>query len=111
MRRTVISYKTRPDTAAVNEELLRSVFDELARVKPDNVRWTALVLEDGVTFIHTVEVEHGENPTPALDSFKRYSEAVLERCEQQPAVNEAREIGAYRGPGSEPSTPSRQRER
>jgi hypothetical protein len=111
MRRTVISYKTRPDAAAVNEELLRGVFDELARVKPDNVRWTALVLEDGVSFIHTVEIERGENPIPGLTSFKRYSEAVLERCAEQPAVNEAREIGTYRGVGSQPSSPSRQPER
>ena len=111
MRRTVISYKVRPETAAVNEELLRGVFVELARVEPDNVRWTALVLEDGVTFIHTVEVVHGENPIPALTSFKRYNEAVLERCEEQPAVSQAREIGAYRGSGSQPSAPSQQPER
>jgi len=55
-----------------------------ARVGPDNVRWTALVLEDGVTFMHTVEVEaRRENPIPTLTSFKRYNEAVLERCEEQ----------------------------
>lgn len=111
MRRTVISYKVRPETAEVNEELLRGVFDELARVKPDNVRWTAFVLEDGVTFIHTVEVVHGENPIPALTSFKRYNEAVLERCEEQPAVSQAREIGAYQGSGSQPSARSQQPER
>jgi hypothetical protein len=28
MRRTVISYKVRPETAAVNEELLRDMLDE-----------------------------------------------------------------------------------
>jgi hypothetical protein len=77
MRRTVISYRVRPETAAVNEELLRGVFDELARVEPD----------------------------------KRYNEAVLERCEEQPAISQAREIGAYPGSGSQPSAPSQQPER
>jgi hypothetical protein len=42
MKRTVISYQVRPETAAVNEELIRGVFNELA-----------------------------QNPIPALTSFKR----------------------------------------
>jgi hypothetical protein len=95
MTRTVISYKVRPETAAVNEELIRSVFDELAQLAPDNLRYTALLLEDGTSFMHIVEVEEGENPVPALTSFKRYTEAVLERCQEPPVVNQAREVGAY----------------
>jgi hypothetical protein len=96
MKRTVVSYTVRPETAKVNEELIRGVFDELAQVEPANVRYTAYALDDGVSFLHIVEVEDGENPIPDLASFKRYSEAVLERCQQQPLVNRAREVGAYR---------------
>jgi hypothetical protein len=99
MKRTVISYTVRPETAKVNEELIRGVFDELAQVEPENVRYTAYALEDGVSFVHIVEVEHGENPIPDLASFKRYTEGVLERCQQQPVVSQAREVGAYRGKG------------
>jgi hypothetical protein len=108
MKRTVISYKVRPDTAAVNEELIRSVFDELAQVGPTNVSYTAFALEDGVSFVHVVEVDESDNPIPALTSFKRYTEAVLERCQEQPVVNQAREIGTYRGSGSAASKPSPQ---
>jgi hypothetical protein len=99
MKRTVISYKVRPETAAVNEELIRGVFDELAHVAPENMNYTALLLEDGVSFVHLVEVEEGENPVPPLASFKRYAEAVRERCQEPPAVNQAREVGAYRPGG------------
>jgi hypothetical protein len=96
MKRTIISYTVRPATAKVNEELIRDVFDELAEVEPENVRYTAYALEDGVSFLHLVEVKDGENPIPDLASFKRYTEAVLERCQQQPVVNQAREVGTYR---------------
>jgi hypothetical protein len=77
----------RPETAAVNEQLIRGVFDELAQAEPANVRYRAFALDDGVSFLHVVEVEEGDNPIPALPSFKRYSEAVLERCHEQPVVN------------------------
>jgi hypothetical protein len=95
MTRTVVSYKVRPETSSVNEDLIRGVFAELAQLQPENVRYTAFALEDGVSFIHVVEVEDGDNPIPALPSFKRYTEAVLERCQEPPIVNQAREIGAY----------------
>jgi hypothetical protein len=95
MKRTMVSYKVRPETAAANEELVRAVFDELARAAPENVRYTAFVLEDGVSFVHIVDVEDGDNPIPGLTAFKRYANAVLERCEEQPVVNRARAIGMY----------------
>ena len=111
MKRTVISYKVRPETAAVNEELIRGVFDELTQIEPANVSYTAFALEDGVSFVHVVEVDEGDNPIPALTSFKRYTEAVLDRCQEQPVVNQAREIGTYRGSAREPGAPSPQRPR
>jgi hypothetical protein len=92
----MITYKVRPETAASNAELIRGVFDELADAAPENVRYTALVLEDGVSFVHLVEVEDGENPIPELAAFKAYSEAVRERCQEPPVVSQARELGSYR---------------
>ena len=108
MKRTVISYRVRPETAAVNEELIGRVFDELVQVGPANVSYTAFALEDGVSFLHVVEVDEGDNPIPALASFKRYTEAVLDRCQEQPVVNQAREIGTYRSSGWASSKPSPQ---
>jgi hypothetical protein len=95
MRPTIITYKVRPESAAVNEKLIRAVFDELAHAAPDNVRYTVFALGDEVSFVHIVEVEGGENPLPGLMSFKRYTESVLERCQEPPSVNEAREVGSY----------------
>jgi hypothetical protein len=96
MRRTMISYKVRPEAAEDNERLIRGVFDELSEAAPENVRYVALVLEDGVSFVHLVEVEDGDNPIPELSSFKRYSESVVERSEAAPVVNQARAVGSYR---------------
>jgi hypothetical protein len=94
MRRAIVSYKVRPETASENEELIRGVFDELAVADPKGVRYSAFVLDDGVSFVHVVEHE-GDNPIPELAAFKRYSEAVRERCAEPPVVAEAREIGAF----------------
>ena len=93
MKRSIISYKVKPDQAALNEELIRDVFDELGERDPPGVRYEAFVLEDGVSFVHVVEYD-GENPIPDLRAFKRYSAEVRERCEGQPVVSQAREIGS-----------------
>jgi hypothetical protein len=95
MRPTIITYKVRPENAALNEKLIRAVFDELAHVAPDNVQYIVFALADGLSFVHVVEVEGGKNPPLGLTSFKRYTESVLERCQGPPSVNDAREVGSY----------------
>ena len=54
MKRTVIRYKTKPDMADRNAELVAAVFAELKAAQPEGVRYLALRLEDD-TFIHLVE--------------------------------------------------------
>jgi hypothetical protein len=93
MKRTMVSYKVKPDQAAVNEELLRDVFDELRELDPPGVRYEAFVLDDGVSFVHLVEYD-GDNPIPELATFKRYTAEVRERCEAPPVVSQPREIGS-----------------
>ena len=54
MKRTLIRYKTKPEMADRNAELIAAVFAELKAAKPDGVRYLSLRLDDD-TFIHFVE--------------------------------------------------------
>ena len=51
MKRTIVRYKTKPETAQENERLIQQVFQELQAKSPEGVRYLALKLGDG-TFIH-----------------------------------------------------------
>jgi hypothetical protein len=93
MTKTMVRYKVWPGEAALNEELICAVFEELRELEPAAFGYEVLVLDDGVSFVHIVEYEGGSNPLPGMASFKRYTAAVRERCEEQPVVTEARQIG------------------
>ena len=54
MKRTLIRYRTKPEQAERNAELIAAVFAELKAVQPDGTRYLSLRLEDD-TFIHFVE--------------------------------------------------------
>lgn len=94
MTRTMVRYKVWPDQAALNEELIRAVFEELRALEPPTFSYKVLVLDDGVSFVHIVEHESGTNPLPEMPAFKRYTETVRERCQDQPVVTEMREVGS-----------------
>jgi hypothetical protein len=95
MRRLMVTYRVRPEAAAENEELIRDVFGELHAADPAGLRYAVYARDDGVTFVHVVEHEDGHNPLPELEAFKRYTGAVLERCQEPPVAGEVREIGAF----------------
>ena len=43
MKRTIVRYKTKPETAQENERLIQQVFQELRAKSPQAVRYLALV--------------------------------------------------------------------
>jgi hypothetical protein len=99
MSKTVIvRYKTKADRGDENEGLVRQIFDELADAAPDGVRYTALRLDDGVSFIHiaTIEALDGPNPILTLPAFVRFQEKLAQRCEEPPAGQGATTVGSYR---------------
>jgi hypothetical protein len=96
MTRTMVRYRLRPDQAALNEELIRGVFEELRELRPETFSYRVFVLDDGVSVVHIIEYE-GANPLPGLASFKRYSADVRERLEDGPVFSELREIGSIAG--------------
>lgn len=96
MRRTVIRYKTRPEAADRNAELVNAVFAELRAARPQGVRYLALRLEDD-SFVHIVETaaDDGSSPIPKLKAFGEFQAGIRERCVEPPAPRNAVIIGNY----------------
>ena len=54
MKRNLIRYRTKPESADLNAELIAKVFEELKATKPGGVRYLSLRLDDD-SFVHVVE--------------------------------------------------------
>jgi hypothetical protein len=97
MRRTLIRYKTKPEMADTNAELVTAVFAELKAARPDGVRYLTLRLEDD-TFIHIVETtaDDGSSPIPKLAAFQAFQSGIRDRCAEPPLVRAVGIVGNYR---------------
>jgi hypothetical protein len=97
MKRNVIRYKTRPEMADRNAELVAAVFAELKAAQPEGVRYLALRLEDD-TFIHLVEsaADDGSSALPKLAAFSAFQSGIRERCAEPPLARSATVVGNYR---------------
>src|SRR5580704_12929321 len=95
MKRVMVRYKVKPDQVAANEQLVRDVYDELARTQPAGLRYGTFKLPDGVSFVH-LAVHGAENPLQQIETFQRFQQGIRERCDEPPAVSELEEIGTYR---------------
>lgn len=96
MKRTVIRYKTKPEAADRNAELVKAVFAELQAAQPRGVRYLTLRLEDD-SFVHIVEnADDGPSPIPTLKAFQEFQAGIRERCVEPPAPRGAVVVGNYR---------------
>jgi hypothetical protein len=96
MRRTVIRYRTKPDMADRNAELVAAVFAELKAAQPEGLHYLSLRLEDD-TFIHFVETaDDGASPLPKLSAFAAFQSGIRERCVEPPLPKGATIVGNYR---------------
>jgi hypothetical protein len=97
MRRTVIRYKTKPEMADRNAELVAAVFAELKAAQPEGLRYMSLRLEDD-TFIHVVETaaDDGTSLLPKLPAFAAFQSGIRERCAEPPLPKGAAVVGNYR---------------
>lgn len=98
MRTVMVRYKVKPDRVAENEELVRAVYEELARTAPAGLRYATYRLDDGASFVHlaTIDTDDGQNPLGKVEAFARFTENVRDRCDEPPATIEVEEIGSYR---------------
>jgi hypothetical protein len=84
MKRTLIRYKTKPELADRNAELIAGVFAELKAAKVEGVRYLSLRLDDG-TFVHFVETDADDGPS-----------GIRERCIEPPVAGGVTIVGNYR---------------
>jgi radical SAM superfamily enzyme with C-terminal helix-hairpin-helix motif len=95
MKRTLVRYKTRPESAEENQRLIEAVFQELRTSAPAGVRYVALRLGDG-TFVHLVETEDEASPIPTLAAFRSFQSGIKGRCAEPPQSADAIVVGNYR---------------
>jgi hypothetical protein len=95
MKRTLISYKTKPETTEENQRLIENVFRELQTKSVDGFRYVVLKLGDG-SFLHFFEAEDGASPMAGIEAFQLFQAGVRDRCLEPPQVSEAAVIGNYR---------------
>ena len=69
MQQSIIRYRTKPDQAEANAELVRAVYAELNRTQARGFRYTTFRLDDEVTFVHITQSERA--PSPILEPSRR----------------------------------------
>lgn len=96
--KSVIRYKTKPESAEENQRLIEDVYAELAARDPGGMRYTTLRLADGVTFIHIFMTDSDDTPNRMGDiaTFAEFQRELAQRCVEQPAAQAATVVGSYR---------------
>ena len=92
---TVVRYTTRPETADENEKLIRAVFAQLAEQQPAGLRYLAIRLDDGVSFLHIAVLDDDQNPLTALPAFGEFVSDINERCASGPTPVHGTVTGTY----------------
>ena len=83
MQQHLIRYRTKPDQAAANEELIRAVYEELRNAQPDGLSYATFKLADQVTFIHLAATNRNGMPMPT--PYTNASSAPRRRGRRAPA--------------------------
>jgi hypothetical protein len=94
----LLRYKTKPERAAENEQLVRAVFEEIHRAQPEGIRYSTFLLDDGLTFVNIVvtETSDGLAPLGKLEAYRRIQQGKFDRFDEPPQVTELHELGTYR---------------
>jgi hypothetical protein len=92
---TVVRYTTRPEVADENERLITAVFAQLAKERPDGMRYVAIRLDDGVSFVHVALFDGDDNPLSALGAFGEFVSTIGTRCVDGPNPANGTVIGDY----------------
>ena len=85
-RVTLVRYTAKPDRAAENETLARTVFAELRAASPDHLAYA--LFRDGQDFVHLFVNTAADDSDALTDlpSFKAFAKDVAARCEAPPQV-------------------------
>jgi hypothetical protein len=96
MGSTMIRYKVRPERAAENEALVKAVYEQLGRERPDGLHYATFKLPDGVSFLHlVVETDQPGRILGKVEAFQAFQAGIEDRCEEPPAPTELTLVGSY----------------
>jgi len=97
MKTTVVRYRTLPEHAEENAELIGAVFAALQRAAPVGLRYQALRGSDGVTFTHVASVDEqlASHPLTSLPEFQAFAAGIGARCERPPEALASTLLGRY----------------
>jgi hypothetical protein len=98
MPTVVVRYRTKPERAEENQQLVEKVFAELDEMQATGFAYASLRLEDGVSFVHVVVEEEGAASVSLADvpAFRAFQAGIGDRCEEQPVAMGATVVGAHR---------------
>ncbi len=96
--KSVIRYKTKPESGDENQRLVENVYAELAARDPGGVRYATFRLEDGVTFIHIfmTDSDDASRTLSSIAAFAEFQRELATRCVEQPVAQGASVVGSYR---------------
>jgi hypothetical protein len=100
MGSSMVRYKVRPDQADENERLVKAVYEQLARERPEGLHYATFKLPDGVSFMHIVfETDQPGRILSEVAAFKAFGAEVESRCDEPPVATGLTLVGSY-GVGS-----------
>src|SRR5436190_5056089 len=87
MASSMVRYKVMPDRADENESLVKAVYEQLARERPEGLHYATFRLPDGVSFMHVVfETDQPGRILNDVAAFKAFSAEIEGRCEEPPVA-------------------------
>ena len=96
MGSSMVRYRIQPDRVAENETLVRAVYEQLNRERPDGLHYATFKLPDGVSFVHVVfETDQPGRILGEVAAFKAFTADIASRCDEPPVVTEVTLVGAY----------------
>ena len=95
MKRTLIRYKTKPETADRNAELMAAVFAELKATRRKGSAICRCGSKTTVSCISSRSARCG-SAMPKLKAFKAFQGGIRERCIEPPLPRGATMVGNYR---------------
>jgi hypothetical protein len=96
MKRFMVRYTVKPDLAAENAKFVSAVFRTLESERQRGVRYAVFTLDDGVTFVHLVEIEDERNGLRELPAFQAFLAGIKDRCAVPPETTTLTKLESYR---------------
>jgi hypothetical protein len=96
MGSSMVRYKVHPERADENESLVRAVYAQLGRERPEGLRYATFKFPDGVSFMHIVfESDQPGRILNEVAAFKAFVAEIESRCEEPPVATEITLVGSY----------------